>query len=148
MICLLRVIDLHVRTLSLGRPFGLPQDQPGFLKKLQVLSCNIRKQMNRALAPCLSVLHTDQCVIFCMTFSPSACSPALALLNESSQFLPLLYRIRVVLLCCISIITNGVHHFNLHCLPVLSHFYLFGCCFVFECIRESGYAHTTAYMWQ
>ena len=73
----------------------------------------------------------------CMTFIPSACSPALSLFNESSQFLPLLYRIRVVLLCYMSILTDGVHHFNLYCLPFLS-ILAVCCCCKFECMRESG----------
>ena len=83
----------------------------------------------------------------CITFSPSACSPALSLFNESSQFLPLLYRIRVVLLCYISILTDRVHHFNLYCLPFLS-ILAVCCCCKFECMRESGHAHTTACLWR
>jgi hypothetical protein len=33
MFCFLRVIGLPVRTLSLGRPFGLPQNKSAFFRK-------------------------------------------------------------------------------------------------------------------
>ena len=87
----------------------------------------------------VSLTHWPMCHV-CMTFIPSAGSQALSLFNESFQFLPLIYRMRVVLICCMSILTNGVHHFNLHWFPGLFPFYLLDCCFVFECIRESRYA--------
>lgn len=66
----------------------------------------------------VNLTHWAVCPV-CVTFSPSACSPALALFNESSPFLPL-YRIGAVLWCCKSTIANGVHRFSYaayHSLP-------------------------------
>lgn len=58
------VIGMPVRALSLARTFRPSKDQSAFLRKPQVWSCHIRKQMNRAMALCFSILHTDQCVLF------------------------------------------------------------------------------------